>query len=115
MFSFLNAETVILGHAAHLRTQLQRPGSSLPVLELLLLLLLAPTITRQLCRTSTSSHLQCCNCCCLQVADVFPLHLAGHKSLTAQASGSMVTKGLHTELAYSLSGTKHVRHQAANL
>ncbi|WIA22148.1 hypothetical protein OEZ85_004484 [Tetradesmus obliquus] len=42
------------------------------------------------------------------VADVFPLHLAGHKSLTAQASGSMVTKGLHTELAYSLSGTKHI-------
>jgi hypothetical protein len=44
---------------------------------------------------------------------VFLLHLSGHKSLTAEASGSMVTKGLHTELAYNLSSTKHVslRHE----
>lgn len=46
---------------------------------------------------------------CWQVADVFPLHLAAHKSLVAEFRGSLVTKSLHTELVYNLSSTKHVR------
>ncbi|GIL43906.1 hypothetical protein Vafri_1493 [Volvox africanus] len=42
------------------------------------------------------------------VVDPFLVHLAGYRALTAESSGRLNTKSLHTELIYDISGTKHV-------
>ncbi|GLI69977.1 hypothetical protein VaNZ11_014629, partial [Volvox africanus] len=42
------------------------------------------------------------------VIDPFLVHLAGYRALTAESSGRLNTKSLHTELIYNISGTKHV-------
>lgn len=53
-------------------------------------------------------------CACLpacvgaQLQDTFPLHVAAHKALTAQARGRLATTSLHTELVFNMSGSKHV-------
>lgn len=43
-----------------------------------------------------------------QLQDTFPLHVAAHKALTAQARGKLATTSLHTELVFNMSGSKHV-------
>ena len=45
---------------------------------------------------------------CLHVVGVLPLQLAAHKALTYRARGRLVSKSLHAELVYNLSGSKHV-------
>ncbi|MEW5319902.1 MAG: hypothetical protein WDW38_011017 [Sanguina aurantia] len=53
-------------------------------------------------------------CACLpacvgaQLQDTFPLHVAAHKALTAQARGRLATTSLHTELVFNMSGSKHI-------
>ncbi len=43
-----------------------------------------------------------------QVPDLFLLQLAATTALTAQARGKLITRSLHAELLYNLSGTRHV-------
>lgn len=43
------------------------------------------------------------------LAGLLPLRLAAHKALTYAARGRLVSKTLHSELVYNLSGSKHVR------
>ncbi len=42
------------------------------------------------------------------VADVFCVHLAAHKALTAAARGTLSSRSLHAELVFNVSGSKHV-------
>lgn len=42
------------------------------------------------------------------VPGLLPLRLAAHKALTYQARGRLLTKTLHAELVYNLSGSKHI-------
>lgn len=44
----------------------------------------------------------------MQVAGLFPVQLAAHRALTAQARGRLQTRSLHTELVFALSGSRHV-------
>lgn len=44
-----------------------------------------------------------------QVLGLLQLQLAAHKALTNSSRGRLVTKTLHAELVYNLSGSKHVR------
>jgi tRNA threonylcarbamoyladenosine modification (KEOPS) complex Cgi121 subunit len=43
------------------------------------------------------------------VLGLLQLQLAAHKALTNSSRGRLVTKTLHAELVYNLSGSKHVR------
>jgi hypothetical protein len=43
------------------------------------------------------------------VPGLLPLQLSAHRALTNQARGRLVTRTLHAELVYGLSGSKHVR------
>ena len=45
----------------------------------------------------------------LQVAGLLPVQLAANKAVTAQKTNQLHTKGLHSELIFNLSGSKHVR------
>lgn len=43
------------------------------------------------------------------VPDLLVLHAAAYKALAAQKRGALRTRGLHAELVFNLSGSKHVR------
>ena len=43
-----------------------------------------------------------------QIADEFQLLVAANKALHSKLSGSMITKGLHTELLFCLYGAKSI-------
>ncbi|GFR39867.1 hypothetical protein Agub_g367 [Astrephomene gubernaculifera] len=42
------------------------------------------------------------------IVDPFVVQLAAQRALAAESAGRLVTKSLHTELLYGISGTKHV-------
>ena len=48
----------------------------------------------------------------LQVADLFVLHVAAQQALAQQKRGKLITKSLHAELVYNMSGSRHVRTSA---
>ena len=43
-----------------------------------------------------------------KVPSLLPLQLAAHKALTAEARGTLVTRSLHAEALYNISGSKHI-------
>jgi Kinase binding protein CGI-121 len=43
-----------------------------------------------------------------QVPDLFALKAAAYKALAAQQRGKLVTRTLHAELVYNISGSRHV-------
>lgn len=45
----------------------------------------------------------------LQVADLFVVHIAAQQALAQQQRGKLITKSLHAELVYNMSGSRHVR------
>ena len=47
----------------------------------------------------------------IQVADLFVLRVAAQKALAEQHRGKLITKSLHAELVYNMSGSRHVSHQ----
>ncbi len=44
----------------------------------------------------------------LQVADLFVLRIAAQQALAQQHRGKLITKSLHAELVYNMSGSRHV-------
>lgn len=44
----------------------------------------------------------------LQVADPFVVRVAAQKALANQQHSKLVTKSLHAELVYNMSGSRHV-------
>lgn len=44
----------------------------------------------------------------LQVADLFVLCIAAQQALAQQHRGKLITKSLHAELVYNMSGSRHV-------
>ena len=45
---------------------------------------------------------------CVQVADAFIVQVAAQKALAQQQQGKLITKSLHAELVYNMSGSRHV-------
>ena len=45
----------------------------------------------------------------LQVADLFVVRIAAQQALAQQQRGKLITKSLHAELVYNMSGSRHVR------
>ena len=44
----------------------------------------------------------------MQVADLFVLRIAAQQALAQQHRGKLITKSLHAELVYNMSGSRHV-------
>lgn len=44
----------------------------------------------------------------LQVADLFVVRIAAQQALAQQQRGKLITKSLHAELVYNMSGSRHV-------
>lgn len=44
----------------------------------------------------------------LQVADLFVMRIAAQQALAQQHRGKLITKSLHAELVYNMSGSRHV-------
>ena len=46
--------------------------------------------------------------CGLQVANAFVVRVAAQKALASQQRSKLITKSLHAELVYNMSGSRHV-------
>ena len=44
----------------------------------------------------------------MQVADLFVMRIAAQQALAQQHRGKLITKSLHAELVYNMSGSRHV-------